>query len=667
MAPRLGHQALAILFTCALAWGQTPLSGSDPFRLAPFSHSTLRPDGIEHAGLEQELHAALMGGLEEDQPPSVTPSPASVAFNPRSVPDRPTRQTRISHFLAATHYATLGVVIGASQDEIKQAFRSLSKQHHPDKPSGDVERFLAVRKAHQVLKTPARQTQYDQQLSHRLRTLALQHVDAAVKNLEEYLETIPAVVTYDKSTDRRLIMLTPDALARRLRLTAAFNASQADAAQILQLLLIPLNQTMMSHQWTPFAFSEFKMSPSFELYRGEVARRWASWKTTPREVQREFVLWLAGERGRVPQELSTADFYSPLKFLNGGMLSGLLNHYQHRYGVRPRQVVPRLLYDLQLLPAPITEHPPGTVAAVLDDLRRGHVSWSAVPRDVQRQLVDVAARELGRSPSELRVTDFGEPIRALHNRSLGGLLGHYGSRDERGTVRSLKRLKRALRIGPFKPSAALPSGDRALRELVRDLTHSYVKWDSIPLDVQHRLVLLLAKELGKTPWELEGRDFNTPLAALDQKALGGLQAHYGSVGRLRERLGIEFPWSSDDELTAFMRQRSTSPIYWHAVPATAQRRVIHLAAREFGKSATALTTDDFTRPVRVFGGKSLKGLLDYYRKASDSYVDALRLLKETLHLASATTGLEEPVALEYRLEEATAAERGQRERLGVGA
>lgn len=407
--------------------------------------------------------------------------------------------------------------------------------------------------------------------------------------------------------------------------------------------------------------------PFFEVHLQAVRRGWVVWRTIPSEVQRRFVQMLAAEHSKAPQELNTNDFYQPLKFLNGGMLSGLLNNYQQRYGVRPREAVVRLLRDLQLLSTPAVEPPRGTTSSVLEDLRRGHVFWDAVPRDVQRQLVETAARELGRSPSEMRVTDFLQPIKALHNRSLGGLLGYYGRRDERNTIRSLKRLKRALRIAPFKPSATLPSGDRVLRETIRDLIHSYVKWDSVPLDVQHRLVLLLAKELGKTPWELERQDFNTPIAALDQKALGGLQSHYGSMKRLRERLGIGFPWSSDDELAVFMRQRSANPIRWNAVPATAQRRIVQLAAHEFGKSATALTTDDFTRPVRTFGDKSLKGLLDYYRKISDSYVDALRLLKATLHLASETTGLEEPSVLERSLEEAVAAGRAQRERLDVGA
>lgn len=589
---------------------------------------------------------ALQGGLEEGAPPSVSPASPAVASTSRSISGRAGKKSTIHRFLATTHYATLGLAIGASQGKIKQAFRSLSKQHHPDKPFGDVERFLAVRKAHQALTTPARQTQYDRLLFRRLRSLALRRVDTAIKDLEEYLETIPAVVTFDAPTDRRLIMLTPDALARRLRLATAFGVSHEDAGQILRLLLIPLNQTMASHQWTTFAFYEFGMSLSFESYRQKVARRWVFWNTVPQEVQREFVLRVAAERGRMPEELRTTDFYSPLKFLNGGTLSGLLNYYQHQHAARPRKAVLRLLRDLQLLPAPIAEHPDGTIGAVLDDLRRGHVSWGTVRRDVQRQLVDAAARELGRSPSELRATDFEQPIKVLHNRSLGGLLHHYKSHNERGTIRSLKRLKRALHIPPFKPSAALPFGGLAFRELVRNLIHSYVKWDSVPLDLQRQLVLLLAKELGKTPWELESRDFDAPLAALDHNALGGLKAHYGSMQRLRERLGIEFPWASDDELTTFMRQRSATPIYWNSVPVAAQQRLVQLAARELGLQPMALTTDSFTMPMKVFAGKSLKGLLDYYKKVSDSYVDALRRLKATLQLAP--SGLEESASADSR-------------------
>src|SRR5579872_4676367 len=64
-------------------------------------------------------------------------------------------------------YVVLGVSPAASADEIRQAFRQLARQFHPDANPGDpdaAERFKVVNEAYRVLGTPQLRAAYDQAL-----------------------------------------------------------------------------------------------------------------------------------------------------------------------------------------------------------------------------------------------------------------------------------------------------------------------------------------------------------------------------------------------------------------------------------------------------------------------------------------------------------------------
>lgn len=60
------------------------------------------------------------------------------------------------------YYTILGVNKAASQDEVKQAYRKLAQQYHPDKKGGDEKKFKEINEAYQVLGNKEKRAQYDQ-------------------------------------------------------------------------------------------------------------------------------------------------------------------------------------------------------------------------------------------------------------------------------------------------------------------------------------------------------------------------------------------------------------------------------------------------------------------------------------------------------------------------
>ena len=64
--------------------------------------------------------------------------------------------------MAENYYDILGVGKGASDDEIKKAYRKLAHKHHPDKSGGDEAQFKKVNEAYQVLSDKTKRAQYDQ-------------------------------------------------------------------------------------------------------------------------------------------------------------------------------------------------------------------------------------------------------------------------------------------------------------------------------------------------------------------------------------------------------------------------------------------------------------------------------------------------------------------------
>ncbi|MFN3926953.1 MAG: J domain-containing protein [Pseudanabaenaceae cyanobacterium] len=68
--------------------------------------------------------------------------------------------------MADNHYQVLGVNQQAELEEIKQAYRRLAKEFHPDANhnQGDSDRFIAINQAYEILSDPRSRAHYDLQL-----------------------------------------------------------------------------------------------------------------------------------------------------------------------------------------------------------------------------------------------------------------------------------------------------------------------------------------------------------------------------------------------------------------------------------------------------------------------------------------------------------------------
>src|SRR3989338_2244823 len=64
--------------------------------------------------------------------------------------------------MSKDYYKILGVERGASDEELKKAYRKLAHQHHTDKAGGDETKFKEINEAYQVLSNKEKKAQYDQ-------------------------------------------------------------------------------------------------------------------------------------------------------------------------------------------------------------------------------------------------------------------------------------------------------------------------------------------------------------------------------------------------------------------------------------------------------------------------------------------------------------------------
>jgi curved DNA-binding protein CbpA len=92
------------------------------------------------------------------------------------------------------YYLVLGIAEDASQADIKEAYRRLAKEYHPDHYKGNHRPFQAIQEAYSALSDPARRRQHDLQTQDQK---PLQRRDPFSGPLEPLIPG-PAVPTFNR-------------------------------------------------------------------------------------------------------------------------------------------------------------------------------------------------------------------------------------------------------------------------------------------------------------------------------------------------------------------------------------------------------------------------------------------------------------------------------------
>ena len=87
--------------------------------------------------------------------------------------------------MPANYYELLGVARNASDKDIRQAYRKLARQYHPDVNPGDPgaeEKFKQINEAHGVLSDPDKRSKYDKYGDHWMRADEIEQAEARARS-----------------------------------------------------------------------------------------------------------------------------------------------------------------------------------------------------------------------------------------------------------------------------------------------------------------------------------------------------------------------------------------------------------------------------------------------------------------------------------------------------
>ncbi|MCM8798438.1 MAG: hypothetical protein NC821_03095, partial [Candidatus Omnitrophica bacterium] len=249
-----------------------------------------------------------------------------------------------------------------------------------------------------------------------------------------------------------------------------------------------------------------------------------SWREVPLGIQRSIVELAAKELKKKIYMLLRDDFKKHFAFLDGKTLSGLVKSYSSILVFRR---------NLDLIPHTLNEW--------FDMIGQVYVTWAEVPRDIQWELIQKAASELGKEVLKVSSHDLiHHHFSFINNKTLSGIYEYYNS-----DIEALRRLLILPMLMKEVPLTNIIEPKNMLEWLAhfKENGISVEGWETVPMPVQRRFVQILAEHLNKSPAELTKNDFWVPIPLFGPEGTNGralitLYYFYEDVRILLETLGF---------------------------------------------------------------------------------------------------------------------------------
>ena len=81
-----------------------------------------------------------------------------------------------------SYYDVLGISSGATEDDVRKAYKRLSLKYHPDRNLEEAGRFQEINEAYEILSDKEKRWEYD-------KDLASETTDKPIKHLENIVES----------------------------------------------------------------------------------------------------------------------------------------------------------------------------------------------------------------------------------------------------------------------------------------------------------------------------------------------------------------------------------------------------------------------------------------------------------------------------------------------